>query len=201
MSVDPEAIIERQRTHGENFAQAVRSLETQKTEKAEFYSPEKWLEIVTKTAKEAFITGSRAFGTANDPEKLIYSEAHETEKTVVSDTDIAVLISSRGSVRTAVSSLFAISAVEDSSYNNGFKITTPHGVLNIVPLHPLDFACWKLTTQHIQRIIAICPGAKERIKNRETKLGIFEALTGIHKMLLPYSGYDEADDLQRKITQ
>lgn len=200
MSVDSKAIIERQRTHGENFAQAARSVESLKSEKAEFYSPEKWLEIVKKTAKEAFVTGSRAFGTAKDPEKFVYSEADETEKWVASDTDVAVLISSRGSVKTAVSMLFAISATEDSSYNNGFKITTPHGVLNIVPLHPLDFACWKLTTQHIQRIIAICPEAKERIANRETKLGIFEALTGIHKMLLPYSGYDDADDLQRKIT-
>lgn len=200
MNEDAQAIIERQRTHGENFAQAARSIQMLNAGKAEFYSPEKWLEIVAKTAKEAFVTGSRAFGTANDPEKFVYADADETEKFVVSDTDIAVLISSRGSVKTAVSSLFAISATEESAYNNGFKITTPHGVLNIVPLHPLDFACWKLTTHHIQRIIAICPEAKERIKNRETKLGIFEALTGIHKMLLPYSGYASSDELQKRIT-
>lgn len=95
--------------------------------------------------------------------------------------------------------MFPLSWCEDSSYNNGFKFSTTHGILNIVPLHPLDFVCWKLTTKHMKGIVEICPEAKGRISCRETKLGIFEALTGIHKMLIPYNGTDDCEEIAERI--
>lgn len=161
----------------------------------EFYSPERWLEIVHRNASEAFVTGSRAFGTAVDQQE----QADGSVNKGVSDTDVAVLVSSEALVKEALEAMFPGVPGEDSSYNNGLKFVTPHGTLNIVPLHPLDFVCWKLTTKHIREIVAICPDAKSRISVRETKLGIFEALTGIHKMLIPYKGSDESEELAERI--
>ena len=161
--------------------------------KPEFYSTDDWLRIVHEVAPEAFLTGSRAFGTSRDP----MPNQDDPCKTA-SDTDVAVLISCAGSVKERLSRLFPLSC-EDSSYNNGFKYSTIHGTLNIVSLHPLDFVCWKLTTKHLREIVAICPDAKSRISVRETKLGIFEALTGIHKMLIPYNGSDKSKELSKRI--
>lgn len=163
---------------------------------AQFWTPEQWLDVVRTHASEAFVTGSRAFGTGRDcvPDP----DTMAVEKNGTSDTDVAVLVSHAGLVQEHLSGLFPLSC-EDSSYNNGFKYTTIHGTLNIVPLHPLDFVCWKLTTKHIRDIVAICPDAKSRISVRETKLGIFEALTGIHKMLVPYKGSDESEELAGRI--
>lgn len=160
-----------------------------------FYSPEKWLEIVRLHAPEAFITGSRAFGTATDSH---VPTGAFSAPIVVSDTDVAILVHHREGVKAALEAM-CTGPAEDSSYNNGFKFSTQHGTVNIVPLHPLDFVCWKLTTKHMRDIVAICPGAKSRISLRETKLGIFEALTGIHKMLIPYEGSDESEELAERI--
>lgn len=162
----------------------------------DFYTSEKWLEIVRAYAPEAFVTGSRAFGTATDPQA---AQVPFSAPVVVSDTDIAVLVSSRQLLKDELCGLFPDSPPEESEYNHGIKFTTTHGVLNIVPLHPLDFVCWKLTTKHMREIVAICPDAKSRISVRETKLGIFEALTGIHKMLIPYKGSDESEELAERI--
>lgn len=171
---------------------------------SDFYTPLKWLEIVRINAPEAFLTGSRAFGTATDPKPpkpidWTNIEPMVQEKQCVSDTDIAVLVSNSGIVKEHLDALFPINPSTGSGYNSGFKYQTEHGCLNIVPLHPLDFVCRKLTTEHIRRIVDLCPKAKERIANRETKLGIFEALTGIHKMLIPYSGHDESAELAERI--
>lgn len=161
-----------------------------------FYSPEDWLRVVHLVAPEAFVTGSRAFGTGKDPSPSILG-INEVEKGV-SDTDVAVLVSHKEVVKKHLFGMFPISC-EDSCYNSGFKFNTIYGTINIVPLHPLDFVCWKLTTKHMQDIINVCPDVKSRISQRETKLGIFEALTGIHKMLIPYGGKDICEDLAERI--
>jgi len=171
---------------------------------SEFYPASKWLEIVHQADPAAFLTGSRAFGTATDPKPprpidWTTLDTVSTEKEHVSDTDIAVFVSNAGSVREHLDMLFPLNASKESGYNAGYKYETEHGTLNIVPLHPLDFVCWKLTTTHIQRLVELCPKAKERIANRETKLGIFEALTGIHKMLIPYDGHDGCAELAERI--
>lgn len=172
---------------------------------SEFYSPSKWLEIVRAVAPEAFVTGSRAFGTANDPKPTKPADpawlvpATPVEKVCASDTDVAILISCSANLKTSLDAMFPLSASKDSGYNAGYKYETEHGTLNIVPLHPLDFVCWKLTTAHIKRIVELCPKAKERIANRETKLGLFEALTGIHKVLIPYDGFDGCRELASMI--
>lgn len=170
----------------------------------QFYTPVDWLEIIRPIAPEAFLTGSRAFGTAQDPKPLnsldwTVSAALDVVAVNVSDTDIAVLVSNAGSVKTSLDAMFLLTKSEESGYNSGFKYKTVHGILNIVPLHPLDFVCWKLTTAHIRRIVDLCPDAKARIANRETKLGIFEALSGIHKMLIPYTGLDAAEEIAERI--
>lgn len=173
---------------------------------SDFYPASKWLEIVQQVDPAAFITGSRAFGTATDPKPPepidctnVGTAPMDQEKTHVSDTDIAVFVSNAGNVKTSLDAMFPLNAAKESGYNAGYKYETEHGTLNIVPLHPLDFVCWKLTTSHIQRLVELCPKAKERISHRETKLGIFEALTGIHKMLIPYDGHDGCGELAERI--
>ena len=150
---------------------------------SDFYTPEQWLAVIRPIAPEAFLTGSRAFRTTTE-------KAPPGELVHVSDTDIAVLIENKRQLQVSLDARFPCTR-KDSEYNAGYKFETLHGVLNIVPLHPLDFLAWKLTTAHIKRIMTLCPDARDRIRNRETKLGIFEALSGIHKMLIPYKGNDE----------
>lgn len=172
---------------------------------SDFYTPDQWIAIIRPIAPEAFLTGSRAFGTATDPVPYAPPDWANISKSPdisvpihVSDTDIAVLIENKIQLRTSLDARFPCTH-KDSEYNAGYKFETLHGVLNIVPLHPLDFVAWKLTTAHIKRIVALCPDARDRIRNRETKLGIFEALSGIHKMLIPYKGNDEMAALAEEV--
>lgn len=161
------------------------------------YSPNEWLRIVHIDAPEAFVTGSRAFGTGKDPSPYALHVEEAKAKEYVSDTDIAVLVDHKEAVKRSLCAMF--SSYSDSCYNNGFKFDTMYGTINIVPLHPLDFVCWKLTTKHMQEVLALCLEAKARVQCRETKLGIFEALTGIHKMLIPYSGTESCDRIAERI--
>jgi len=151
------------------------------------YTADEWLAIVRPFSELAFVTGSQAFGTA----RVKTSAPNVIDCEPPSDTDIAIPISDLKKVESELVLRFAVP--EHSAYNAGRKYKTQHGELNIVPLHPLDFVCWKLTTEHIQRLVKLCPDAKVRIADRTVKLGTFEILTGLHKTLIPYEGLDTLD--------
>jgi hypothetical protein len=89
-----------------------------------------------------------------------------------------------------------------SSYNAGEKFSfLPGGLdldvleINLVWLHPLDLVCWWHTTTHARELFKEHNKARELMADRTSKLGLFEAFTGIHKMCVGYEGSDATLEL------
>jgi len=88
------------------------------------------LDGIKDLSGEAFLTGSYRFGRQH----------------AESDVDIAILISSKSIIEEHLSGKVK---TWPSHYNAGFKFVSPRFsvVVNIIPLHPLEFCCWSKTAK------------------------------------------------------
>lgn len=139
------------------------------------------IDLLREAGIRAFATGSAAFGA-------------QTEK---SDADIAILVGTKEAATNVLTRQpgGTESEMMDSDYNQGRKLLawgTGRVDINLVPLHPLDFVCWYLTTQHLAKLCEVSQETRQRLHERTRKLGTFEMLTGLHKTLIPYEGHEEA---------
>lgn len=141
------------------------------------------MNIVSPLPGGVFLTGSRAFGVAGGG----------------SDWDVCVMTGDKSEVMGKLQNYDTpIPGVPrtsfDSLYSNGSKVsigTFPSDVVNVIPLHPLDAICWWMATQDMIRLTKI-PGAKDKVHNRETRLGLFQAFVALHKLTIPYFGAEYA---------
>ena len=126
------------------------------------------------TLRHAFLTGSRAFGWP------------------ATDSDFDICVHQEGMKAAAeVMEKLASEEIEESEYNAGKKGNVPpFGMVNLIPLHPLDMLCWYLATQEIKRT-AVLPGVASRLGSREQKHGLFESLRGFYKTCIPYEGAEK----------
>ena len=139
--------------------------------------------IVSPLHGGVFLTGSRAFGVAGSK----------------SDWDVCVMVGNKSEVLGRLQNYNPpIGGVPrtafDSLYNNGSKVAignAPSDVVNVIPLHPLDAICWWMATQDMIRLTKI-PGAKDKVHNRETRLGLFQAFVALYKLTIPYFGSEYA---------
>ena len=115
------------------------------------------LEILTGFG---FLTGSRAFGT--------FSEK--------SDYDIVFSVLDRADVMLKCENHRFI----QSDYFQGGKIKLDDGEINLIFVHPHDFAVWFYATEAVKAILL-----KSGIKDRISKLALFESFRGSLKGLLP----------------
>lgn len=108
-----------------------------------------------------FLTGSVKFGCAGP----------------TSDIDVVMLINSKVFVAANLGQEKTI--VEESAYNNGFKIMRDDVVVNFLFLHPVDFMAWHMTAEIISRHRLVKPGM-----NKMLRCGIHESLAAAMKTSL-----------------
>jgi predicted nucleotidyltransferase len=96
--------------------------------------------ILNSLLKIGFLTGSVAFGTA----------------AADSDYDICYDISKTGEIEELIPEA-VLGDKYESNYNNGWKINERCISINLIPLHPHEYACWYLTTKSMMAIMKELP--------------------------------------------
>jgi len=117
-------------------------------------------ELLEQLLDVGFLTGSRAFGTArpNSDWDIVYS---------IKDT-------------TKINRLLRGMERHPSAYFSGYFVDSGTGVLNMIPVHPMDYSPWYLATHAMQATLC-----HAKIKDPTDKYALFQGLVALYKATIP----------------